>query len=250
MTQIPNATIPFQFMGAAHVTVIVLTAAIPLVLAWWAKKARSSLPARAICWSLAALLVINEVSYLVYGLATVDIRLFLRDYLPLHVCGVGVFLTAFVLLRPNQLAYEIAYFWGLAGTFQAILTPTLPEGFPEYHFFQYFIAHGGIVTGVLFVTLGLRMRPMPGSITRTFLLTNAFLVIVGGLDALLGANYMFLCEPPAGESPFFFAPWPWYIAFLEVLGLGLVGLLYLPFYASDYLRRRRGESSLKAQAKG
>ena len=46
---------------------------------------------------------------------------------------------------------------------------------------------------------------------------------------LAGSNYMYLCHPPGGDSPFFFLPWPWYILFLEGVGLVSFTILYSPF---------------------
>jgi len=45
-----------------------------------------------------------------------------------------------MLIRGRRRLYEIAYFWGLVGTFNAILTPELEVGYPAYRFFQYFSA--------------------------------------------------------------------------------------------------------------
>jgi len=227
----------FEFLGRAHVAVMVVIAAVPLVLILLARRARRPRLTRWLCWSLAAVLVANEVGYWVAGLATAPPGQFLREFLPLHVCGVGVFLTAWVLVRPRQLPYEVAYYWGLVGTVQAILTPDLRRAFPSYWFFEYFISHGGIVAGVLAATLVMRLRPRPGSVLRVFWLTNAYMLLVAGLNWLLGANYMFLCRPPAAPTPLFFLDWPWYILFLEPVGLALCAAAYLPWFIRDRLGR-------------
>jgi hypothetical integral membrane protein (TIGR02206 family) len=152
---------------------------------------------------------------------------------------VAVYLTAWTLLRPNCYVFEVTYYWGLAGTVQALLTPNLQNDFPTYWFFVYFITHGGIVVGVLFATLALKMRPGKGSILRVFVITNLYMVVTAGANWLLGANYMFLSAPPRGASPFFFFPWPWYIVFLELVAVVFITLLYLPFFLSDRLHSRR-----------
>jgi hypothetical integral membrane protein (TIGR02206 family) len=226
----------FQTFGLPHLAVMGLTVAAAVGLSVWVRQADSPRLTRAVCRSIAGLLVANELVYRIHALVAYPADEFLREYLPVHVCGVGAFLTAWVLLRRGGgLAFEIAYFWGLVGTVQATLTPELLEPFPTYWFFRYFIAHCGIIVGVLVATWGLRMRPGPGAIWRAFAVSNAYMAFVALIDWLLGANYMFLCRPPDGVSPFFFLPWPWYIAFLEAVGLALIALLYLPFY----VRRRR-----------
>ena len=49
---------------------------------------------------------------------------------------------------------------------------------------------------------------------------------------------MFLMEPPVTQSPFFFAPWPWYIPVLDAFALFLFVLLLLPFVIHNPRRRR------------
>ena len=131
--------------------------------------------------------------------------------------------------RRNQHAYELLYFWGIAGTLQALVTPNLQTGFPSYWFVQYFIRHGGVVIAAVVATWGLGMRPSRGAVLRVIIITNIFAAAVAGLNVLLGANYMFLNHPPAGESPFFFLPWPWYILFIEGVAVVMILLLSLPF---------------------
>ena len=130
--------------------------------------------------------------------------------MPLHLCGVAVWLTALTLLFRNEKAYEIVYFWGLVGAANAVLTPGgLAVDFPEYRFSQYFIAHSGIVTGVLFATWGLGMRPTLRGMFRAFGYLAAFAAFVAVANLALGSNFMWLSGPPPGTvSPFFAAPWP------------------------------------------
>ena len=207
--------------------------AVPVVLIAAARAIGSPAVTRWIARSLAGVLVASEIVYYCHGLATMELSEFLKDHLPLHVCGVGLYLTAFVLVRANQVAYELAYFWGLAGTLQAVITPNIVEGFPSYPFVQFFITHSGIVTGVLFATLAMNMRPKRRAVLRVFLLTNALMLVLIPINLLLDANYMFICSPPKGEAIFFFLPWPWYILFMEPVGLGLVTILYLPFWPAN-----------------
>lgn len=226
----------FQTFGPPHLVAMALAAAACVTLPVLVRKAGSAGLARAVCRAIALVLVGNELIHLGYGLLTLPLAEFAREFLPVHVCDAAVFVAAWMLWTRNQQAYEIAYFWGLAGTLQAILTPDLAEPFPTYWFFRYFLAHGGIVIAALLATWGLRMRPRRGAVLRIFVLSNLYMGAVALIDWLLGANYMFLREPPAGKSPFFFLPWPWYIPFLEAVGLALVVLLYLPFVLADRLR--------------
>ncbi len=141
------------------------------------------------------------------------------------------------MFRPNRRLYELAWFWTIGGSVQAILTPNLQHNFPSYWFIQFFISHGLAVVGVMFATFVFGLRPDKGAALRVFIITNIYMIFVACINLLRGSNYMFLCRRPKGASPFFFLPWPWYILFMEAVGLIIcTTLLYLPFM----LERKRG----------
>ncbi len=227
----------FQFLGVSHIVVLVLTIALPVVLTILVRRADSSVITNAVCYILGATLIVNEIGHWGYRMTTVQsFSEFLQKYLPLHICGIVLFAVVFVLLHRNQILYEIGYFWGIVGTLNAIITPQLDVGFPHYRFFQYFIVHGGIVVSVLFATWGLGMRPTLKGLLRSFLLVNLYMAVIAGVNLLLKSNYMFICDPPDTESPFFFAPWPWYIPILDGVTLVLFFVVYSPFLISDWLK--------------
>ena len=227
----------FQFLGVPHIVALSLTIVLPIALSVLVRKVDSSVVANVVCYLLAATLIVNEIGIWIYRAATVQsFSVFVQSYLPLHICGVALFVVVLVLLCRNQILYEIGYFWGIVGTLNAVLTPQLGVGFPHYRFFQYFIVHGGIVVSVLFVTWGLRMRPTLKGLLRAFLLANLYMVFIAGVNLLLKSNYMFICEPPYTKSPFFFAPWPWYILILDGVALILFFVVYSPFLIGDWLR--------------
>ena len=235
----------FETLGPAHVAALAVTGAAAVGLIAWARTERDRPERlRAVGWVLAGVLIANELVYYAHGLATVSLADFARDKLPLHVCDVAVYLIAYVLWRGHGRVFEVAYFWGLGGTLQALLTPNIVQAFPSYEFFRFFLNHGGIVVAVLYATVALKMRPRKGCVLRLVVITNAYMLLVAGANLALGANYMFLCRPPVGDSPFFFLPWPGYLAFLEVLGVALCILLYLPFV----LRDRRQTTDAKGQS--
>ena len=228
-----GAATTFEQFGPAHAAAIFLTAALPAGLIFVVRKADSPRASKAICCGLAAVLLANELLHYALGFRSVGWRGFMREFLPLHICGLAVYLAAFSLVTRRQWAYEIAYFWGLAGTVQAILTPDLQAGFPQYWFFQYFIRHSGIVTAVLLATIGLKMRPRTGAVLRVFIITNVWLVLVAAANWALAANYMYLSRRPDVPSPLVILPWPWYIVLADALVLVAFALLYWPFLARN-----------------
>ena len=237
----------FQTFSTPHLIVMGLTLAVPVLLAAIARRGAAA----TIGYFLAGVIMVNEVTNWCYRFAEVSFAQFVENHLPLHFCGIAVFATVATLVFRNARAYEIAYFWGLVGTLNAVITPSLgeEEGFPSYRFFQYFIAHSGIVAGVLYATIGLRMRPTLRGLLRAFICANVFAIAVGGFNVVMDSNYMFLCDPPRTASPFFFAPWPWYIPILDVVALGMFFAVFSPFLISGRWSSRKSAEQPEVPAR-
>ena len=88
-----------------------------------------------------------------------------------------------------------------------------------------------MIVAVFVAVFGLKMRPRLKGVWITYTLSWGLVFVVGGINYLLDTNYMYLCRPPAGVSPFYFLNWPWYILFLSGLALVIFLLLWLPFAA-------------------
>lgn len=215
-----------------------MVVALPVVLSVVVRRC-SARTTNAICVAFALTMIGNEASHWVVRLVTVGGEEFMRRHLPLHICGIAVIALAVTLAFRSRRAFEIVYFWGLAGTANAVLTPQLEGGFPSYWFVQFFIAHGGVVAGALFAIWGLGMRPSFAGLLRAYGLLALLFGLLLVLNPLLDSNYMFLRAPPASASPFFFAPWPYYIPILAGIGFVLFCLLLAPFEIVRRLQRRR-----------
>jgi hypothetical integral membrane protein (TIGR02206 family) len=183
---------------------------------------------------LALLLVLVEGSWWIYAAAG---HLPLSVALPLHLCDVAPLAAAAALWWRNPLAAEIAYFWGLAGSLMALLTPDLPDPVGSFLWTQYVLEHGVTVLAALLLPIGMHLAPRPGALHRAAAATAALALIAGAADILTGGNYMFLRHPP--DSPTLLnllGPWPWYIGGAALTAFALLALLELPF------RLRRGMS--------
>jgi len=227
----------FHAFGAAHLTVIFLTIAVPFILAAIVVRTKSQLAERAIVFSLSALLIFNYIFYMMrvrqFGAVS------WQQILPLQLCDWGMVVVIVAMLSGNQRWFEVAYFWGIGGTLQAVLTPNLPYGFPDFRFFSFFISHSGIIAGVVFLMLVHKYRPYPMAIVRVFLWTELYFVITVMADAYTGYNYGFLLHKPEAFSLLsFLSDWrPLYLIQMHGLALVFFIVLYLPFGIVDLLRR-------------
>jgi hypothetical integral membrane protein (TIGR02206 family) len=149
--------------------------------------------------------------------------------LPLHLCDISLILAFVGLLTRRVAVVEPLYFYALAGTIPALLTPELDEGFPSFRFFIYFLPHGLTVLSMLVLVFGFRLKPRPGAWWRAFVLLNAIALSVTGVNLWLDTNFLYLRAKPQDPTPFdWFGPWPFYILTLEVVFLATFFLLDLP----------------------
>ncbi|HEY7947710.1 MAG TPA: TIGR02206 family membrane protein [Acidimicrobiales bacterium] len=154
-----------------------------------------------------------------------------KPSLPLALCNMAAIVAAAACWWRVPVLVELTYFWGLAGTLQAVITPDLNAGFPHLVFFQYMVGHLGIVLGALYLVVGLRIAPRHGAVLRVFTVTLAYTALVGLVDGLSGANYMFLRRPPANWTLLrLLGPWPWYMLSASAVALVLFTALDAPFW--------------------
>jgi hypothetical integral membrane protein (TIGR02206 family) len=185
--------------------------------------------------TLALVLVADAVSFVIAPLGGGNWSV--QASLPLTLCDAALFVAAVACWWPQWLlAVELTYFWGLAGTLQAVATPDLTAGFPRLEFFEFVVGHLGVVIAALYLVVGLRLRPRRGSVPRVFAITVAYTAFVGWFDWLTGSNYMFLATLPRTASLLsLLGPWPWYI----VSATGVAIVLFLVLDAPFHLHRRR-----------
>jgi hypothetical integral membrane protein (TIGR02206 family) len=195
---------------------------------------------------LAVVLVGAEVAWWIYLFATHANRAELAYALPFQLCDAAIFVSAVALWLRQQLLVEVTYFWGLAGTIQAIITPDLPEHFPAFPFIQYYVAHGGVVAAALLLVVGLGQWPRSRALLWVVPLTVVYTAFVGLLDATTGADYMFLRAKPGSSTALdVLGPWPWYIGWASLVGLALFAILDAPFRVL-----RRSERAVRSGAEG
>lgn len=223
---IASQLVPF---GVDHIAAIGTTVLLSVLLSVLVRNSRSTHQQRIICIGIALFLVVSECINYLYVLRHSGWTTFVHDALPLHLCGVTLYLTAYTLVTKRQTTFELVYFWCFSGTVQAILTPEAQVGFPAWSCFHFFFAHGGTIAGVSAMTFGLRMRPRFKGMWLAYGCLWALFLVVGLLDAMLNADYMYFWEPPTGQTPFYFLRWPWYIPFLGLVALVFCILLWLPF---------------------
>src|SRR6266704_5042150 len=233
-----NSERTFQAYGAAHLAVIFLTIAVPFLLAAIVRRAKSTHLERAIVASLSVLLVLNYAVYLIL-VRNVSVMSW-EQMLPLQLCDWGMVVVIVAMWSGSPRWFEISYFWGIGGTLQAVLTPNLRFGFPDFRFFSFFLSHSGIIIGVIFLMLTRRYRPHPMSILRVFAWSEFYFVVTFIADEMTGYNYGFLLHKPEAFSILSFLSDSRPLYLLQMHGVALLFFLalYAPFAVVDLVRRK------------
>ena len=226
----------FHPYGLPHLTVIFLTLVLPFALAAVVRRTKSQRTEKGIIAVLSAVLIFNYFAYLIFirSRGVVD----WRQMFPMQMCDWGMVVVMVAMWTGSQRWFEVAYFWGIGGTLQAVLTPNLRYGFPDWRFISFFTSHSGIIVGVVFLMLTRGYRPYPMSFVRAWLWSEFYFVVTLGVDELSGVNYGFLLHKPEAFSilSFLSDSRPLYLLQMHGVALLFFLLLYAPFAVVDLAR--------------
>ena len=224
---------PFQPFSNEHFSALIAGCVTIAAFLWAGRRGgRSRLLATALLAFINLMAFpLNQAAWMTLGRS-----LPLDNILPLHLCDIAAMTAGFALLTRRPVLCALTYFWGLAATLQALLTPAIGLGFPSWPFIMFFIQHFAIVAAALYLPVvdGWRpQQPLWSDPLRVFGWSAAYLVFALGINSLLGTNFGFASQPPENPSIIdHLGPWPWYLFSMHASGVVLFLLLALP------LRRR------------
>jgi hypothetical integral membrane protein (TIGR02206 family) len=218
----------FELFGLSHWTAILIFIFLLIFLPSYSKSHLSINQQKSLGNILGFLIFINFPIWVLLEFigGSFDVKL----HLPLHLCRFANLLLPFVMLRRNEFLFQILFYWGLSGMFQAIITPDIVQDFPHFHYFRFFIGHHLMIVALMYVIIVYKMKPTIEGLKNSFFGLNLFLVIAFLANILLDANYFWIMEkPPTGSLLDYMGPWPWYILTAEFLALAHFGLAYFIF---------------------
>jgi hypothetical integral membrane protein (TIGR02206 family) len=222
---------------------LIFTFASPLLLWVLSRHLESQRFARGICWFLAAALVAAYV-----GMVSRIIRedsCVAQYALPMQLCD-WTFLTALIALTlRRQTCFELTYFWGLAGTLQALITPAVDTSSIE-RMVTFFVIHSTIPASVFWLMFEFKMRPGRGAWWRVVLWSEFYVALALFTNAMTGGNYGFLAHRPSETRSLldFFSDEKW----LYVLQINLTGLLFFWLLDLPWQFARRRQAALAKSA--
>ena len=214
--------------GAQHLLMMALVLAACVLAPWYGFRTSSKVSQRRIGYAIAWAICIGITGWNL-------IRLYTGEYdytedLPLDFCNLAALIAPLLIWKPNRYWFQVVAYLVLAGTLNGVLTPDLPEAFPHYSFFKYWLVHGGLVVLMLYIAVVQRYFLDLKGLRSTFIWMNVYFVCMMGLNLLIGANYFYvMAKPPVPTLLDYLGPWPWYLLTGQFLALALFVLIWLPF---------------------
>ena len=220
----------FRLFDLHHLVIIALVPLLAAFLTWWSRK--SDPIAKQVRIGLASLILADTLIWYAYYL---NQGWFTFPYsLPLQLCDITLWLTVYTLFTRSSRIFQLIYYWGLAGTTMAVLTPDVSTPPLSWLTLQFFVAHGGLLVGILFLTWRKILVPVKGSYWKAWLWLHGYAAAIASFNYVFGTNYFYLCEKPTEISLLeFMGPWPIYILVADLLAFILFWLLWLPFRKRD-----------------
>ena len=161
-----------------------------------------------------------------YGTGSFGWGLVVDNSLPLYLCDVVSLLLAYSLVTGNQRITEVGYCWGLAGTMQGLITPTLWFDATNIEFYVFFLQHGGVPVAAVFLVWGLGIVPQKGAFMRVLYWSWGYMAVVMTINWIIGKNYGFLNGLPKVETLFdHMGPYPYYLITLQGIAFTLYFIL-------------------------
>ena len=155
-----------------------------------------------------------------------------KNYLPLHLCSVNLFLIAWHAFRPTKTLDNFLYVACIPGALAALLFPTwtkLPiTNFMHWHSFT---VHILLTAYPVALTAGGTIRPHAKYLPRCLLFLAALAVPIYGLNLLFDTNFMFLMRADSGNPLLLFETllgshlWGF-----PIIGGAVFAVMYLPLH--------------------
>jgi len=165
--------------------------------------------------------------------------------IPIHMCSLSGLFIGIFLLTKKRLFFEIAFFWGIGGGINALITPDVTLTFPDPKYVLFFLGHGLLIVNIGYACIALSNRPTFKSVKNGIFFSLAVLPVIYIINLLLGppANYWYLgAKPTEGQSLMdFFPDPPLHIPLLIIIGAFLFLLIYSPYWVYDKFKKLNAE---------
>ena len=228
--------------GQHIITVAVLTAAI-VGMCWLGRRLHGTPAGRRYEIGLSVAVWAIWLGYQAYDFVTLGWDP--GNTLPLQICDFVAVIAALVFVRPTRGLQSLAYFWGIALSTQAFVTPDLAGGPESLSFWAFWLYHLFVVGAGVYVVTVQRFRPEWRDLRFAVLMGLVYSVVIFAIDAIFDLNYGYLGRGTPSRPTLLdvLGPWPLRSGFMVMLGIVAMTLLWLPW-------RAKARSELRARRSG
>ena len=224
-------SVDFPTFGFEHNMYLLASFVLWLGIPFFGRKFLTKSQQMSVAITLIVITLLHELQFDFFQLYIDDFDL--GDDLFLHMCGLSLFISCYALYYKSPAAFEISYFWGIAGASQAIFTPD-PGRFTygDISIFYNFLSHGIIILNVCWLMIVDGMRCRKGSFLNILLISGGAVFLIGFINKFIGhnANYWFVCRQPGGDNPFLIGEWPYYLYIFAAVASLLMFIIYIPMW--------------------
>ncbi len=195
--------------------------------------------------TLALLIFISELGKDIFLAAN---GAFNVGYLPLHLCGLAVFVCLGDSLRPSPIVRETLYCLVLPGALSALLFPDwLRYPLLTFQSLQSFSIHAMLFAYPLLKLASGELRPDFRKLPRCFLLLLCAAVPIYFFNRAFGTNFLFLSAPVPGSplEPIAALFGRFYLVGFAAFVVAVWAVMYLPWALYERLRNRHTRSGAK-----
>ncbi len=237
-------TVEFTHFSLAHFLPIILMIGVIVLIYIYREKIGKYKNEGRIRLALSFAMIICEMSYFWRLVGVPSLNANPVDHLPITICGWALIFCSFLVLTKNQTLFDIAYFWVLAGSVFALITPTVITycGPTRFRYYQFWLEHTLGYIALFYMIFIHGMRPNVKSIFKAFAAIVVMGIIAIMANAMLpGANYLFLARPESTESILDFLPTNYVVRIIIVVLIISVMffLCYLPWLTKDIKEKRK-----------
>ena len=228
----------FSIFTFAHAAPILVMLAVIFLIKKYQTSIRQWKHEQSIRYILAFALICAEMSYYWRLVAIPSLGPNPVDNLPIGVCTWAVIFCSYMVIGKSQLLFDISYFWLLAGSVFALLTPTplTYTGPTRFRYYQFWAAHTLPFIAIFYMIFIHGMRPTVRSAVKSSVALLVMAIIAYGANCMIpGANYLFLAKPEAAPSVLDILPPNFFLrtAIIAAVITLLFGVAYLPWYLKD-----------------
>lgn len=196
--------VEFTNFTLAHFAPIIVMIAVILLIAKFADRIRDLKCEKTFRYILAFALICSEMSYYWRLIAVPSLNPNPVDHLPISVCGWAVIFCSYMVIGKSQTLFDISYFWLLAGSIFALITPTVITyaGPTRFRYYQFWLEHTLGYVAIFYMIFVHKMRPTVKSAIKSYVSLVALAVIAYFSNVIIGpgANYLFMARPESTPS--------------------------------------------------